>query len=173
MNLGLLVLSTAGLAVGLLTGCTKPGLQGQTYHDDDVAFRVGPIPAHWRSVDPGVSDDTIAALAFRSDASRATIGVTGRCRKDGDDVPLRSLTQHLYIGFTQRELQKEELFQLDHREALRTEMSAALDGVEQQMVFVVLKKDGCVYDFWRISDLLRAATPEFDAFVNGFQAMDP
>lgn len=173
MNLGLRVLVVAVLAEGLLSGCAKPGLQGQTYYGEYVTFEVGPIPAHWRSVDSGVKDETIAALAFRSDPARATVGVTGRCNRDGDDVPLRALTQHLYIGFTQRELQKETLFELQRREALRTEMSAALDGVKKHMVFVVLKRDGCVYDFWRIGDLPTSTTPEFDEFVQGFRALKP
>ncbi len=99
-----------------------------------------------------------------------TVGLAARCGRDGDDVPLRSLTQHLYLGFTDRTLRLEREFTLDARAALRTEMVASLDGVPQDLTFVVMKKDGCVYDFWRVA-AKPAPDAEFDAFVQGFQVL--
>ena len=51
-------------------------------------------------------------------------------------------------------------------------MTAKLDGVSKHLVFVVVKKDFCVYDFWRISDHGGKDTVEFDHFVSGFSTLD-
>jgi hypothetical protein len=57
---------------------------------------------------------------------------------------------------------------MDQREALRTEISAKLDGVQRHFLAYVLKKDGCVYDFVRISDKPDTDADDFERFVSGF-----
>ncbi len=153
------------------SACSTPSLQNGVFRNGDVAFRVGPVPEHWAPIEEEHSDATLSAFAFRNPTNDSTVGVAARCHRDGDDVPLRSLTQHLYLGFTDRETRLEEEFTLDGRAALRTEMVASLDGVPKDLTFVVLKKDWCVYDFWRVS-ASPPPDPEFDAFVNGFQVLD-
>jgi hypothetical protein len=168
MRLALPSLVVATL-IAIIGACSGPALQGNVFRQGDVAFRLGPIPEHWTHLDSVEGD--IAAVAFRDREDQITVGAAGRCRRDGDDVPLRSLTQHLYLGFTDRELLSEQEFQLDGRRALRTSMNASLDGVPKHLTFVVLKKDGCVYDFWRIADQPSNPAP-FDAFVMGFQTLE-
>ncbi len=130
------------------------------------------MPDHWRLLeDPSLEGD-LASFAFRSDQTQVTVGVAGRCGRDAEDVPLRALTQHLTIGFTERQITQQRELMLDGRAALRTEMTARLDGVPKELAFVVLKKDGCVYDFWRISDRAGQDTRDFDAFVGGFTTLD-
>lgn len=153
-----------------LSACSTPAFQNGVFRNEDVAFRVGPIPAHWAAIEEEQPDPELATFAFRNPQGPATIGVAARCRRDGDDVPLRALTQHLYLGFTDRETRAEREFTLDGRAALRTEMVASLDGVPKDLTFVVLKKDGCVYDFWRVA-ANAAPDADFDAFVNGFQVL--
>src|SRR5690606_14222998 len=127
------------IALGLaLSGCATPVLQNGVFRSKDTSFRVGPIPEQWEPL-PDVSDDPeLASYAFRNPSSHATVVVAARCHRAGDDVPLRALTQHLYIGFTDRESLAEREFMLDGRAALRTDMVASLDGVPQHLVFVVL-----------------------------------
>jgi len=131
-----------------------------------MVFTVDRAPSSWRSI--SVSD---ALFAFRDDAAHATIGVHGRCGKDGDDVPLESLTQHLFIYFTERDIADQRRLPLDGREALRTEMVAKLDGVARRFVVYVLKKDGCVYDFLYIGDpeASEESVAEFDGYVSTFR----
>ena len=43
-----------------------------------------------------------------------------------------------------------------------------LDGVPKYFLVYVLKKDGCVYDFWRISEPGAGDVAPFEAFVKGF-----
>jgi hypothetical protein len=161
--------AAALLIAGAIVAAACGGSQfdGQVYRNGELSFRVGPVPDGWRRID---ADNTL--LAFRDDPSNATIALSGRCGKDGDDVPLTALTHHLFLLFTDRKVESQELSKLDGREALRTEMTAELDGVPKHFVVFVLKKDGCVYDFMRI-----AAGPddrgleEFERFVRGFATL--
>lgn len=149
-------------------GCGSPTLHNREFHDGQFDFRVGPVPRSWRPIEQFDS-----LVAFRDDRLRATVAVGGRCGKDGDDVPLAALTQHLFLYFTRQEVLRKERFHLDGREALRTELAAELDGVPMHFTVVVLKKNGCVYDFVYIEEA--AGNPEgrqaFDQFVSEFRTL--
>ena len=163
-----LEISLFALACALpVGGCASSGFDGHVYHDDDVRFRVGPVPSGWHPIDVDG-----ARLAFRDDAANASVAVNGRCQVDGDDVPLASLTQHLFLEFTERTQTSQTTVSLDGREALRTEVTAALDGVKKQYLVYVLKKDGCVYDLMYIAAEPDAgARAEFERFVQGFATL--
>jgi hypothetical protein len=164
-------LARAAVSVLLVTSaisssaCSATHFDGQVFRKGDVAFRLERLPPTWRHIE---IDDT--ALAFRDDENAATVAINGRCGKDAEDVPLKSLTQHLFLQFTDRNLEDQELFALDGREALRTEMTAKLDGVQKYFHVVVLKKDGCVYDFLQIANQHQDEQP-FLEFVRGFQSL--
>ncbi|MET0795008.1 MAG: hypothetical protein ABW061_26045 [Polyangiaceae bacterium] len=167
-HLGGFALALASSSCALLVACASSGFDGRVYHDEDVRFRVGPIPSGWRPIDVEG-----ARLAFRDDAANSTVAVNGRCKVDGDDVPLASLTQHLFLEFTERTQTAQATVSLDGREALRTEVSAALDGVKKQYLVYVLKKDSCVYDFMYIAaEPDPNARADFERFVQGFSTLD-
>jgi hypothetical protein len=149
--------------MALLPACSRAPYQGGVYDDGTMRFRTGPVPAGWRSIE---ADGTL--LAFHDDAASATVAVNGRCGLDGDDVPLASLTQHLFLQFTDRELKSQQELSLDGRAAMRTELVGKLDGVRKRFLVFVLKKDGCVYDFWRIEEPGSADDAAFESFVRGF-----
>jgi len=163
----------AALALGLvlsvfsagLAACSPSHFDGQVFRKGDVAFRLEHLPPGWRRIE--ISD---TAIAFRDDDNAATVAVNGRCGKDAEDVPLQSLTQHLFLQFTERQLTAQEVFPLDGREALRTEMVAKLDGVQKYFHVVVLKKDGCVYDFLQIANQ-HQDKDQFLDFVRGFTSL--
>ncbi len=155
------------LAFVLAVGCGGPQFDGRTYRNDSLAFRLGPIPAGWRQLEA-----RHALLAFRDDATSATIGIGGRCGKDGDDVPLEALTHHLFIHFTERDVESQERLSLDGRDALRTQMLAKLDGVPKRFTVYVLKKDGCVYDLLHIADTTGGGQSQFDSFAAGFRTLE-
>lgn len=153
-----------GLLIAALA-CSSSSFDGKVFRRGDIAFRLEHLPATWRNIE--ISD---TALAFRDDEKAATVAINGRCGKDADDVPLRSLTQHLFLQFTERRIEQQELFPLDGREALQTQMVAKLDGVEKHFHVVVLKKDGCVYDFMQIANGPQDPE-EFLQFVQGFSSL--
>jgi hypothetical protein len=141
---------------------------GTTYRGKGVAFEVPAQPESWQALD--VSQ---AALAFRDVANDATIAVNGRCGRDAPDVPLASLTQHLFLQFTDREILTQEVIPFDQREAMHTVLLAKLDGVPKKFDVWVLKKDGCVYDLLFIAgpDRFDAGVEPFRRFALGFKAL--
>jgi hypothetical protein len=157
----------AACALVLLGGCGARGFDGHTYHGEGYAFTVPPAPGSWSRLH--MPD---AALAFDDGASGAMIAVNGRCDRDGEDVPLQSLTQHLFLQFTERETHSAETFAFDGREAMRTDISAKLDGVPRRLVVWVMKKDKCVYDLFFLArpDRFAQGVDTFDAWAKGFSA---
>ena len=154
------------LLIGLLTfACSSAAFDGTVYRSGELAFRVGPVPEDWQLIE---ADHTL--LAFRDRSGGATIAVNGRCGKDGDDVPLESLTHHLFLHFTERQVAGQSKLALDGRDALRTVLLAKLDGVPKHFTVVVLKKNGCVYDFLRIGHD-GSTVQDFDGFVRGFSTL--
>jgi len=148
-------------------GCAS-AFDGHTYRGEGFVFRVSPAPAGWRTMEA-----TGAALAFEDAHSGAQILVNARCDRDGEDVPLKSLTQHLFIRFTERETHSEEVMPFDGREALRTDITAKLDGVHRRFVVWVLKKDKCVYDLLYFSTpaAFEPGAKAFDQWAHGFTAL--
>jgi hypothetical protein len=155
------------LAWSLLSGC-GPSFNGRLYEGHGVRFQVSEAPASWRRIDA-----TGALLAYRDDAKDATIAVNGRCGRDAEDVPLQALTRHLFLQFTDQDVTEQRVVQMDGREALRTRMTARLDGVQKAFATYVLKKDGCVYDLLFISrpESFAAGVEAFDVFAAGFRGM--
>lgn len=132
--------------VSLAVGCG-----GATYSRGVVrgtpSYRIDPPSADFRRVTVDGDND----LAFVSDETAALLQVNGSC-DPGLDIPLTALTNHLLVGFTERSYVGEPaLTPLDGREALTTHVVAKLDGVPRELLLVVSKKDGCVYDFAAIA----------------------
>jgi hypothetical protein len=164
-------LAASALAALALLGasCASP-FDGRIYRGDGYTFQVASPPTEWRPLEV-----TGAALAFEESDAGGQILVNARCDRDGDDVSLRSLTQHLFLRFTEREIVSEELTPFDGREALRTEVTAKLDGVPRRFIVWVLKKDRCVYDLLYVGASESAApiagAERFDAWARQFSAL--
>lgn len=156
------------LLVGVSSAACSSAFDGTTYRGQGIAFQVPSQPEGWQALD--VSH---AAVAFRDVVNEATIAVNGRCGKDAPDVPLASLTQHLFLQFTEREIVTQEVVPFDQREAMHTVLMAKLDGVPKKFDVWVLKKDGCVYDLLFIAspDHFDAGIEPFRRFALGFQAL--
>lgn len=152
-------------AFGALAGCGREAFDGRVYHAGRESFRVGPVPSAWERVSLEG-----AMLAFRDPDSGGSIAVHAQCGRDADDVPLAALTNHLLIGFTERDVKLEQTVPLDGREARHTVVHAKLDGVPIALDAWVLKKDGCVYDLVYVVAPARheAGAGAFDAFARGF-----
>jgi len=130
--------------LGLTPACAGHLEQG-VYTEGHTRFRIGPVPPSWQLVRLAGND-----VAYVSLDSPHSLAVNATC-EDHDDPPLDVLTRHLLMGFTERATLEERRFSLDGREALRTHVAARLDGVPVELVLVVMKKDGCVYDFTYLS----------------------
>ena len=150
----------------LAIGCGGGGeLRGSVFTDGEARYRVGDLDAGWERLDLDQND-----LAWRHPSIGAIVQVNATC-DPFQDVPLTALTNHLLIGFTARELRSERLVPLDGREALRSHYVASLDGVPRELLFFVLKKDECTYDFALVAPPgapFEEARPAFERFVAGF-----
>lgn len=150
----------------VLLACGKgEAWDGRVYHAGRASFRTGPVAATWQRAE--VSG---AMLAFHDAETGGAVNVYGRCGQDADDVPLVALTQHLLIGFTERDVKSQKVIPMDGREAMHTVLTAKLDGVTMALAIYVLKKDGCVYDLVWVSppDRFDAGASRFDEFAAGF-----
>lgn len=168
-RLALALAGSLGLSLSLASlACGGPSFNGTIYRSEEIAFKVAPPPPTWQRIEV-----TSTALAFRDDAHDATIAVGGRCGKDGTDVPLRSLTQHLFLQFTERTIEQEEVVPFDGREALHTVLLAKLDGVPKKFDVWVMKKDGCVYDLLFIArpSAFEEGVAAFRQFARGFSTL--
>lgn len=135
---------------------------GTTVRGPGANYRVDAPSGDWTALE--VSDNHVA---WRNQAQPSTvIQVNGNC-DESLDIPLPALRAHLLVGFTERTVHSEELIELDGREALRTQLAAKLDGVERHLDLIVLKKNGCVYDF----SLIAASRADFDAAQSDFAAV--
>ena len=168
---GRMPLRLAPLFALLFAGCGGgPSLTGHVYRDAEARYRVGELSASFVRLELGQND-----LAWHSEDLEALVQVNATC-DPFQDVPLTSLTNHLLIGFTDREWRAQRTVPLDGREALRSHVRARLDGVARELVLVVLKKDQCTYDFALIAapgEHFDAARTAFEAFVVGFTTEVP
>ena len=154
--------------VALACGCGHTQrFQNNVYRDEQITLTLPPVPAEWRAISV-----TEADLAFRDDPREASILFNGRCHRNDSDTPLVSLTNHLIIGTTEREIVSQDTIPFDGREALHTVMRAKLDGVKMVYDLYVMKKDGCVFDFVYVAEpsTFDAGAPMFERFALAIHA---
>lgn len=148
-------------------GCATTGtFQSGVYRGTETTYRIAPPSSDWTSVTVDRQND----LAWHSEAKGAVMHVDSDC-DPALDIPLTALRNHLVIGFTERDEVEEEVVPMDGREALRTHLTAKLDGVPREILLQILKKDDCVYDFGLITPPgapFEAALGDFDRLLASF-----
>ncbi|HVH99979.1 MAG TPA: hypothetical protein VM869_14785 [Enhygromyxa sp.] len=125
-------------------------------------------------------------VAWRHDSDPAVIQVFGECGIHGDS-DLEDFVDHQRIDYSAWAIVEEPTGELDaegrprmrpkqyyttiaNREALRTTVRANLDGVEVMIEYVVVKKDGCLFDLTYIAkpEDFEQHTPAFQKVIDGF-----
>ncbi len=149
-----------------LASCATSSFQGDVYRDGQTAFRLGPLGERWHRIGLSGSD-----LAFRDDSGGAILA-NALC-EGIKDVSLDVLTNQALIGLEAIQERGRELITLDGRAALKTRLSATLDGVRVELELVVTKKDGCTYDFELVAGapIFRDREADFWRLVQGFQQL--
>jgi len=145
---------TAATVVGCQSG---PPVKNGEFQNDQVHYKIALPGQGWEDK---ATDEADAAWVEPN--LHAVLMVNSHC-EGVDDAPLAALTRHLAFGMTEREWVSEETVQLSKREALESVLKAKLDGVERQFIFLVLKKDGCVYDV-----VLSSPPEHFDKARKGY-----
>lgn len=161
----------ASLAI-LVTGCAhapRGHVEARGDHDrvcaGDVCYRIGALDERWRLV-----HQEGASVGYYSDAVGGVIEANATCRDDADAAPLPALTRQLLIGYTERHVEEQKTVPLDEREALRTRVSAKLDGVPMTLELYVMKRNGCIFDLSYAAppDAFPRGADDFQRFVGGF-----
>jgi len=153
------------LAVGLLLGgCRSVSLRDGVVVTPDTRYRVGPIPADWHEVTLKDSD-----FSWVTNPPDFAFWVNSTC-KQYEDLPLVALNRQLLIGFTDVQKLEQTTQMLDGRDALFSHYSAKMDGVARELGLVVVKKDGCIYDFAYVAypGRYQSRLGQFQALVQGF-----
>jgi hypothetical protein len=164
----LFALTSALIGVTACGASSAPSFDGAVYRAGPLAFKIGAVPGGWRSVEL-----SHATLAYRDDAHGASVLLNARCHRPDEGTPLVALTNHLFIGSTERSVVSQKTEPFDGREALHTKMSAKWDGVPVSFDVYVTKKDGCVYDFVYVGDpsAFDGGARDFESFVGGFRTL--
>ena len=161
----------ASLAI-LVTGCAhapRGHVEARGDHDrvcaGDVCYQVGELGAAWQHV-----RTEQGAVGFYNPQLGGVIEANATCRDDADAAPLRALTRQLLIGYTERHIEEQKTVPLDEREALRTRVSAKLDGVPMTLELYVMKRNGCIFDLSYAAppDAFGRGADDFQRFVDGF-----
>ena len=168
MRASLLFVASAIALSACVGGCSGSSgqLRGSVYRDREASYRIGPLSSGWSRL--SVEDQNDLAWSHASHAS--IVQVNSTC-DPASDVPLVTLTNHLLMGFTDRDVREQAIVTMDEREALRTHVVARLDGVPRELLLYVLKKDDCVYDLALLAPVgesFERSLLEFEPFVAGF-----
>jgi hypothetical protein len=159
------------LSLVLLAGCPAAGsLEDGVLHKDGVAVRLGRVPQAWQRIHVDGAD-----VAYRDQGREGSILFDMRCNDRDGDAPLSVLTEHLIMGTTARDFERQDTVPFDGREALHSVMSAKLDGVPMRYDIFVMKKDGCVYDLVYVAppDQFTQGAPDFERFAGALHAASP
>lgn len=141
--------------------------KGQTvFLKKNLFYHVGALSSDWRHMATSAK-----AIAFHNDNLGATISTDAFCGASFEDLPLKTLTGHLFAGTAKHNVVKENELTLDDRGALRTIATGTVDGVALKFDSVVIKKNNCTFDFIYISppENYDGGVRGFEVFYNGFK----
>lgn len=138
---------------------------GVVYLTQRGAYRVGALPDRWRE-----RHARERAVAFHDADTQAIITTNAYCGASFEDLPLSSLMGHLFTGIPEERVLATIPLSLAGREALRQQSIRRVDGVAVYCDAVVLKKDGCQFDFFLTAPpaVVEQVRPRFEAFFRGF-----
>lgn len=154
------------------TGCR--GWHGDTYlrhlagkkSREEATYRFGLPGDGWRPVRK-VADIQVAWI---HDELGAVIQIHAQCDEQGDSS-LDEYTDHLRIDWTDWSVVSQAAETVAGRAALRTVVDAELDGVKRRSEFLILKKNGCLFDLQYIAppERFTGGRAGFEQVVHGFR----
>ncbi len=136
------------LALALPAGCA--GWRGDVYLAHRTPAKLARKETTYRFGNPGPGWQPVRNLkdvqvAWTHRELGAVIEIHAQCDGQGDSS-LDQYTDHLRIDWTSWEVESQEQTRLVDRAALRTVVTAELDGVVRRNELWVVKKNGCLFD---------------------------
>lgn len=140
--------------------------EGRVFLRHDSTYSVGSLPKGWERM-----QTRARAISFYSQEYRSSISTDAFCGRGVSNRKLDALGGEIASALENRTLIEEKPFMLGERGALRQRISGFQDGVEVELDLVVVRKDGCVFDFYSVAP--PGASPQvaadFEAFFGAFQ----
>jgi hypothetical protein len=152
------------LAVLLALTLTQCAIFGPSESFDRAKSYDVRVPESWVPSERGEAD-----RAYRT-PSRAIVTLTSSCTRPTESS-LEQLTRHLFFGLRNVELVERQTLTLDGQPALRSRVTATLEGKPVHLEVVVLRHDVCVFDFSLMSPRALGAPDRnaFQQFVTSFR----
>jgi hypothetical protein len=137
---------------------------GGVFHAGEHRYRIRPPGAPWETIS---SDQD--RLAFRRPDGRAAMALLRDC-DEPEPGALPWVARHLFFGLRDRDVQRQERTALGGRPAVRTRLTARLEGAPVVVEAVTLRHAGCLYDFVCVAhpEAFGAARAEFAAFLESW-----
>lgn len=141
-------------------------LRGNTFYSPSVVYEIGELSPSWTRIKVEGGD-----MAFYNKEKVATITVNSSCRRGDVPYSLKALSESLTIGIRKKEELSRAVITVDDMPAMRVHLKGELDGEPIEMCTVVLKKEGCIFDFSYSSSPANFASgvSDFDEFVLMFR----
>jgi hypothetical protein len=148
------------------TACKTTGPKGvSTFDGRHTSFGVNRPPLPWQQKTFRGAD-----LYFENTENKASMYFNSECLGVSDS-PLEALTAQLMVGLTNVTIISQNTVELAEREAMVSEVHAKLDGVARQFLFMVMRKNSCVYDGALSTNALTdAERTQFMATMSSFWA---
>jgi len=138
---------------------------GRYYSELHPYYRVGELPRGWDRL-----STRARTISWYNESYLCSISTDAYCGRSVDNRSLDSLGGELITALSDRKFTEERKFMLGEREAMRQRVEGTLEGVASRVDLVVVRKDGCVFDFYLVSQ--GAPPPEaiedFESFFGGF-----
>lgn len=138
---------------------------GQVFIRHDRIYRVGELPGGWERM-----STRARTISFYNAAFRSSISTDAICGRGASDRRLDALGGEIASALEDRLLVSETPFELDGRGALRQRVRGSEDGVPVVLDLVVVRKDGCVFDFYAVTppDADPQVARDFEDFFQAF-----
>lgn len=144
----------------LLTHCSLVGSSGLK-HAKNISYTV---PTGWMETESEGESDKAFKLS-----SGSTVTLTSSCQSQRQ-ATLESLTKDLLLGARKIRFIKQENFNIANSPALFSHVNATVEGQAFQLLFVVTRKNGCIFDFSLLSpkSIPQKEIAEFIDFAKSF-----
>lgn len=140
---------------------------GKVFLKKDNFYSVGKLPSGWHRMKTRAK-----AISFYNPGLRSSITTDAFCGAKVENSALGALGGDMISALDQRKVTSEQDIQLDGRQATRRFVTGTLDGVDVLVDYVVVRKDGCIFDFYAvISDVAEKdeVSAVFEDFYKGFE----
>jgi hypothetical protein len=117
---------------------TSSGLK----HAKDISFST---PNEWKEIESHGESDKAFKLP-----SGSTVSITSSCQGTRQ-ASLKNLTRDLLLGARKIKFIQRDRIIIANTEALFSHVNATVDGQAFQLLFVVFKKNNCLFDFTLVS----------------------